>query len=268
MCALVEPSHSCTSAWTIDCGCTTTSMRSYGVPNRWWASISSRPLFISVAESIVILPPIVQVGCVERLLDGHVLQVRAAAERAAGGGDDQLLDHAGRLAGQQVVQRGVLGVDRDELGAGRLGERGHELAADDERLLVGERHVDALGERHDRGPEAGGADDRVEHQVGVGLGDELHEPLRAGQHLARRSTPRRRARRRRGRPARCGSRRARAPARPAPRGRAPADSPTSSNASPARATTSSACVPIEPGRAEDEEPLHPAHCGSGHLSSG
>ena len=34
-----------------------------GPPNRWWASITSRPLFISVAESIVILPPISQVGC-------------------------------------------------------------------------------------------------------------------------------------------------------------------------------------------------------------
>ncbi len=47
----------------IDCGWTTTSICSYGVPNRWWASISSSPLFISVAESIVILPPIAQVGC-------------------------------------------------------------------------------------------------------------------------------------------------------------------------------------------------------------
>src|SRR3954470_7612965 len=61
--ASAAPSHSVTRAWAIDCGCTTTSIRSYGVPNRWWASISSRPLFISVAESIVILPPIVQVGC-------------------------------------------------------------------------------------------------------------------------------------------------------------------------------------------------------------
>src|SRR4051812_3756095 len=51
------------SEWTIDCGCTTTSMRSYGMPNRWWASMSSRPLFISVAESMVILPPIAHVGC-------------------------------------------------------------------------------------------------------------------------------------------------------------------------------------------------------------
>ena len=42
-----------------------------GAPNRWWASITSRPLFISVAESIVILPPIDHVGWLERLLDGH-----------------------------------------------------------------------------------------------------------------------------------------------------------------------------------------------------
>src|SRR6476469_4299910 len=51
------------SAWTIDCWCTTTSMRSYGTPNRWWASIASKPLFIRVAESIVIRPPMRQVGC-------------------------------------------------------------------------------------------------------------------------------------------------------------------------------------------------------------
>src|SRR4051794_12385735 len=57
------PSHRCTSAWTIACGWTTTSIRSYGTPNKWCASISSRPLFISVDESIVILPPIAHVGC-------------------------------------------------------------------------------------------------------------------------------------------------------------------------------------------------------------
>ena len=256
MCAFVEPSQSCTSAWMIDCGCTTTSMRSYGVPNRWWASITSRPLFISVAESIVILPPIVHVGCLSASSTVTSCEVAlAAAERAAGGGDDQLLDHAGRLAGEQVVHRGVLGVDRDQLGAGGLGQRGHELAADDERLLVGQRDVDALGERDDRRAEAGGADDRVEHEVGAGLGDELDEPLGAGEHLA-------------AGPGLGGARGGVASVsaiRVTPCSRAcstsgsccvPADRPTSSNASGARSTTSSAWVPIEPGRAEDEEPLH------------
>ena len=123
--------------------------------------MTSRPLFISVAESIVILPPIAQVGCLSACstVTSSSSVARAAAERAAGGGDDEPLDGARALAGDQLVQRGVLGVDRDQLGAGGLGERGHELAADDERLLVGQRDVDALGERDDRRAEAGRADD-------------------------------------------------------------------------------------------------------------
>ncbi len=59
----MAPSHSWIRLWMIDCGCTTTSIWSYGVPNRWCASITSSPLFMSVAESIVIFPPIDQVGC-------------------------------------------------------------------------------------------------------------------------------------------------------------------------------------------------------------
>ena len=62
-CASIAPSRSRTSACTIDCGCTTTSMRSNGTSNSQCASITSRPLFISVAESIVMRAPIVQVGC-------------------------------------------------------------------------------------------------------------------------------------------------------------------------------------------------------------
>ena len=172
----------------IDCGCTTTSMRSYGVPKRWWASITSRPLFISVARVDRDLAAHRPRRVVERLLDRDVLELveLAAAERAAGGGDDQLLDDAGRLAGEQVVDRGVLGVDRDQPRAGGLGQRGHELAADDQRLLVGQRDVDALGQRDDRRAEAGGADDRVEHEVGAGLGDERDQALGAGEHLAAR----------------------------------------------------------------------------------
>ena len=85
-----------TSEWTIDCGCTTTSIRSYGVPNRWWASMTSRPLFMSVAESIVILPPIAHVGCASAssTVTPASSPRRAAAERAADGGDDEPVDRA------------------------------------------------------------------------------------------------------------------------------------------------------------------------------
>src|SRR5688572_8731937 len=57
-----EPSRNSTSECTIDCGWTTTSIRSGGSANKWLASISSRPLFMSVAESTLILAPIAQVG--------------------------------------------------------------------------------------------------------------------------------------------------------------------------------------------------------------
>ena len=60
--AMTDPSRSSTSECTTDCGCTTTSMRSGPVSNSQRASMTSRPLFISVAESTVILRPMRQVG--------------------------------------------------------------------------------------------------------------------------------------------------------------------------------------------------------------
>ena len=42
---------------------TRTRMSSMGTWKRWWASMTSRPLFMSVAESMVILDPMCHVGC-------------------------------------------------------------------------------------------------------------------------------------------------------------------------------------------------------------
>ena len=44
------------------CGCTTTSIRSYGIPKSTCASITSSALFASEALSMVIFRPIAQVG--------------------------------------------------------------------------------------------------------------------------------------------------------------------------------------------------------------
>ncbi len=62
-CASAAPSRRRTIACTTDVGCTTTSIRSYGRSKRKCASISSSPLFMSVAESTVIFGPMFQVGC-------------------------------------------------------------------------------------------------------------------------------------------------------------------------------------------------------------
>src|SRR5436190_1827731 len=61
--AMVAPSVHSTMECTIDCGCTTTSMRSKPTSNSSLASITSRPLFMSVDESTVIFGPIDHVGC-------------------------------------------------------------------------------------------------------------------------------------------------------------------------------------------------------------
>ncbi len=59
---MIDPSVSSTIECTTDCGWITTSMASGAAPNSQCASITSRPLFISVAESIVIFRPICHVG--------------------------------------------------------------------------------------------------------------------------------------------------------------------------------------------------------------
>ena len=84
--------------WTTDCGWTTISICSGGRPNRRCASISSRPLFIMVAESTEILAPMSQFGCATACSGvalGHLGQ-RPGAERPARGGQDQPVDRARR----------------------------------------------------------------------------------------------------------------------------------------------------------------------------
>ena len=103
----------------------------------------------------------------ERLLDVDLAQLGAVRPR--NGPPEAVRTSRSTVPGgspaQQLEKRGVLGVDRDHLGAGGLGQLHHELAADDQRLLVGEREVDPLAERRNGRPEAGRADERVKDEV-------------------------------------------------------------------------------------------------------
>ena len=62
-CAITAPSTYSTIECMMLCGCTTTVILSGGTWNNQPASITSSPLLTIVAESIVILRPIVQFGC-------------------------------------------------------------------------------------------------------------------------------------------------------------------------------------------------------------
>ena len=57
-----------TAEWIILSRCTTTSILSAGTPNKCTASMTSKPLFISVALSMVIFAPIFHVGCANACL--------------------------------------------------------------------------------------------------------------------------------------------------------------------------------------------------------
>ncbi len=132
----------------------------------------------------MIRPPISQVGWARASSTLTPDEVGAAAEGAAGGGQHEALDRARLLGADQLEERRVLGVDRQQPRPRRLGQRRGQLAADHEALLVGERDVDPLAERDDRRPQAGRADDPVEDEVGAGAGDQLADPLLAGEHAA------------------------------------------------------------------------------------
>ena len=141
-----------------------------------------------------------------------------------------------------------------DLRPGGLGQRRDELAADDQRLLVGQREVDPLPGSPRRRPQPGRADERVEHEVGAESATQLARAPRGPTS----TSPSVHASAARaagaGSPARSAARRAGAPA------------PISASCEELRGqaddlevpapTTSSAWVPIEPGDAEDEQPLH------------
>ena len=103
--ASTEPSTYSTSEWMTLCGWITTSMAAAGTPNSQCASMTSRPLFIIVAESTEILRPIRQFGMRAGLVGRDVRQFgeRARAKRTAGSREQQAAN-AG-AAGIAVIRR-------------------------------------------------------------------------------------------------------------------------------------------------------------------
>ena len=118
-CASTEPSTYSTSEWMTLCGWMTTSIARRGTPNSQCASITSRPLFIIVAESTEILRPIDQFGCAHA--SSGVTAPNCASGRSRNGPPEAVsrmrrtprLRGIARVArGQALEDRVVLAVDR------------------------------------------------------------------------------------------------------------------------------------------------------------
>ena len=108
-----------------------------------------------------------------------VLEVggRPAAEGPAGGGEHQLGDLVGAAAAQALRQRGVFGVDRHDLAG--LGGREHQRATGDQRFLVRQGQPGSGGQRGQRRLQAQCSDQRVEHDVGLGVLDQPSRGVRS-----------------------------------------------------------------------------------------
>ena len=182
MCASEAPSFRWISEWMIDCGWTTTSMLRVGDAEEV-VGLDQLEALVEERRRVDRDPPAHLPGGVrERLVDRDLREVLALAERPARGGEDELFDRARRLLGvDELEERRVLGVDRDDLRLGRFGQGRDQLAADDQALLVREGEVDALAQRDDRRPQAGRAGDRVQDEVGLGRRDELAHALGPGE---------------------------------------------------------------------------------------
>ena len=239
--------------------------------NRWWASITSSPLFISVAESIVIFAPIDHVGCASACsgVTPSSSLARAAAERPARGRDREPLDRARavRALGRRSAARAPRARSRPAGSARRSPRRAPSRARRRRRATPCWR-APGRSPRRARRPSARGPAEptiALRTRSAPDSDDQLDTPLRAREHLALGPGARPRC------AAACGvgqrdppdavapaPARRRAPRRSAPRGRRP-------RGPPVRATTSSACTPIEPvapritiaschRRAQDREP--------------
>ncbi len=178
-------------------GWITTSMRSYGTPKRKCASITSRPLLASVAESIVIFGPIDQVGCA-RASSGVTLASWSAVRPRNGPplAVRTMLSGSPWSAHWKSAECS-LSTGISAPASARAG-RERELAGGDEALLVRERERDAVLERPHRRDQPGEAHDRVQDDVGLGRARAARSglPRSASAAPALRSAASRRSRRR------------------------------------------------------------------------
>src|SRR5712691_9578286 len=133
--AMTDPSTYSTIECTMDCGCTTTCTCSGRRSKSQRASMTSRPLFMRVAESTVILAPIRQVGW----FSASSTVTRAGS---AGGGEQHPAHLRAVVALEALEDRAVLGIHRQQRDAALAGRGGHQAARHHQGFLVGQR--DAL----------------------------------------------------------------------------------------------------------------------------
>ena len=269
-CATSEPSTNSTKEWMSDCGWMTTSIRSPGRPKRKCASMTSRPLFIIVAESIVIFGPIFQVGCASAsstVIASKVSRRRSRNGPARGG------QHEAPRPRRARPQRSAWWIALCSESTGTISaplffaSARMSSPATTSGLLVREREALAGADRRVGRAQAERADEAADDGVGVRMRRRPRRGPRGPATIRQREPGRQQPLEARdvlgaGRSTTSSGPEPRRPARRASRssGRRRAPRPGSGPARPP--TTSSAERPIEPVEPEDREGFHGA---TGHY---
>src|SRR5437016_5637288 len=179
-----DPSTNSTSECTMLCGWTTTSIASGAMPNSQWASMTSSPLFMSVAESIVTLGPIAHVGW-RRASAGPTVS-RASAGRRRKGPPDAVSQR--RATSWRARPSRHWKIAECSLSTGSRRARVLCTAAvtrlpGDQRFLGREGHVLSPAERGHRGGEPRRSCHGHQDQVGARVRGQGGEPLGTHEDL-------------------------------------------------------------------------------------
>ena len=153
-------------------------------PEQVLASITSRPLFIRVAESIVIFGPICQTGCASASFTDAFASSACVHPR---NGPPEPVSTTRLTSPRRSPRRHWASAACSESTgtsrSGPLDEIDDELAADHQALLVGQREHLAGLQGRERRPQPRRAHERVQHHVGLGVAGEGLGGLGADQHL-------------------------------------------------------------------------------------
>ena len=114
--------------------------------------MTSSPLFIIDAESMVIFWPMLQFGCFSACASVacSISATGPGPERTAGRGDDDANQFLAVARAQRLEQRVVFGIRRQDAGPGLRRALHEEIAGANQTFLVGERDAS----RRDRPPRA------------------------------------------------------------------------------------------------------------------
>ena len=128
-----------------------------------------------------------------RLRLGAQLLGAHTEERPAGGGQQDLFQRFGAVLILQALEDGaVLTVHRQQVNTVLFDGIGHQMAAGDKALLVGQRQIMAALDSRQRGIQTRNADNSVQHRACAVHGGQLTQTVRPLQQLGRARLPRQR----------------------------------------------------------------------------